>query len=175
MFCPKCGSRNPDSSKQCSACGCDLPDYSVDNTGSAAIGFSVFFAVLFTILAIVSKVVADDSSAAKSSLYILGQYVGKSSWRDIYNTAFGFCLFIAVFSFFMIFVAISKKGEAEERNVQLNQKTCPYCKEKISIDSTVCERCGSKLIAKPDFWICQKCGRKNHIYVGTCACGEGRP
>ncbi len=175
MFCPKCGERNPDSSRNCSACGCELPDYSVDNTGGAAVGLAVFMTILFTVLAIITKIVADHSSSNKSSMYILGEYVGMSSWKDIYNIAFGFCVFCAVFMFFLIFVALSKKSQAEEKNKKLSTRLCPSCHESISNDATVCIHCGRDLLQKHEFWICPKCKRKNRDYVGTCACGEERP
>ena len=175
MNCPKCGIRNPDSSKYCSNCGGELPDYSVDNTGGYAVGLSVFMTVLFTVLAIITKNVANHSSATISNIYILGRYVGRSSWREIYNIAFGFCVFCAIFMFILIFIAIGKKSDAEAKNRALMVKMCPDCHESISNGATECPHCGHSFITEPDFWICPRCRRKNYNNVGTCGCGEVKP
>lgn len=32
-----------------------------------------------------------------------------------------------------------------------------------------------KMSSKSGYWTCQKCGRENTFYTGTCACGELKP
>ena len=175
MFCPKCGERNPDGNHICFNCGNELPDYSVDNSGGAAVGISVFLTILFTILAIILKIVADDSSSSKESVYFFDQFVGYSSLREIYNIAFGFCVFCALFMFFLIIIAMSKKKKAEEKSRLQMYRLCPYCHEKISPDAIECIYRRHQVNVHSGYWVCPKCRRKNINYVGTCACGEEKP
>ena len=77
--------------------------------------------------------------------------------------------------FFIIFVAISKKSDAEKRNRAMMLRLCPECHESVSNGATVCPHCGHSFISEPEFWVCPNCRRKNHIKVGTCGCGEVKP
>ena len=175
MRCPKCGKENSNSNYICSNCGSQLKSGSTDNTGGCAVVLSVIMTVVFAVLAVISKIAADKSSAYKENIYIFNNYFGRSSWREIYTIAFWACLGCAVFMLLLVFVAIYKSKQAyKARNTQYS-KRCPKCHEIILGDPESCPHCGNALIVTSGFWVCPKCKKINRVYNTKCSCGEDKP
>lgn len=136
------------------------------------------------ILAIITKNVANNSSHSKHNMYFMGNYIGRSSWGEIYDILFWLFLIIGIV---LIITAIAVYSiQSEDNNTNVDNSNCfikcPKCGETNGKHNAQCYKCKAKLSANPinqamdtSEWVCPKCGKTNSYYVGTCGCGEVKP
>lgn len=145
------------------------------------------------IFAFITKNVADNTSHSSSNMYIMGRYVGRSSWGEIYDIVFWIFLLAGIVLLITGIAILSVKDNNETKTDNKSDRVkyseslfirCQSCGEENGKTSTRCYKCGASLIPKskerkPDLnageWFCPKCGKINAGYVGTCGCGEAKP
>ncbi len=94
-----------------------------DKTAGCAVYFSGFLFVVFSVLTIITKIVADNSSSYKTSVYILGQYIGQNSWHNLYNTIFYCLLFISVLMLALVLFSVKRNKKNKEYLSALNKES----------------------------------------------------